>query len=294
MNHTYRLVWNQEAQRYVPAPECAKGKGKTKALAPAAVILSTVLALPAWAQTSAPAPAANQLPTGGQVVSGSAHIHQSGSQMQIQQGSQKAIIDWSSFNIGKDAAVTFQQPDTSAIALNRVTAGDASHIHGQLNANGQVWLINPNGIVFGQGSQVDVGGLVASTMNITNADFENGHYSFTRNGATGSITNLGELTAKDGGSIALLAPTVSNDGILRAQLGTVAMAAGDKITLQAGANGLLHVEIDPGRIQVQVQHLFSATFVQCTESAWKLSRCKCCASRPPGEWSNPRSSWGAR
>ena len=197
MNHTYRLVWNQETQRYVPAPECAKGKGKssakskTKALAPAAVILSTVLALPAWAQTSAPAPAANQLPTGGQIVSGSAHIHQSGSQMQIQQGSQKAIIDWSSFNIGKDAAVTFQQPDTSAIALNRVTAGDASHIHGQLNANGQVWLINPNGIVFGQGSQVDVGGLVASTMNITNADFENGHYSFTRNGATGSITNLG-------------------------------------------------------------------------------------------------------
>ena len=96
MNHIYRLVWNQEAQRYVPAPECAKGKGKakTKALAPAAVILSTVLALPAWAQTSAPAPAANQLPTGGQVVSGSAHIHQSGSQMQIQQGSQKAIIDW--------------------------------------------------------------------------------------------------------------------------------------------------------------------------------------------------------
>ena len=122
MNHTYRLVWNQETQRYVPAPECAKGKGKTKALAPAAVILSTVLALPAWAQTSAPAPAANQLPTGGQVVSGSAHIHQSGSQMQIQQGSQKAIIDWTSFNIGKDAAVTFQQPDTSAIALNRVTA----------------------------------------------------------------------------------------------------------------------------------------------------------------------------
>ena len=260
MNHTYRLVWNQETQRYVPAPECAKGKGKssakskTKALAPAAVILSTVLALPAWAQTSAPVPAANQLPTGGQIVSGSAHIHQSGSQMQIQQGSQKAIIDWTSFNIGKNASVTFQQNNASAIALNRVTAGDASHIHGQLNANGQVWLINPNGIVFGQGSQVDVGGLVASTMNITNADFNNGNYTFTRNGATGSITNQGELTAKDGGSIALLAPTVSNDGILRAQLGTVALAAGDKITLQAGANGLLNVQIDPATIRTLVEN----------------------------------------
>ena len=260
MNHTYRLVWNQETQRYVPAPECAKGKGKssakskTKALAPAAVILSTVLALPAWAQTSAPAPAANQLPTGGQVVSGSAHINQSGSQMQIQQGSQKAIIDWTSFNIGKNASVTFQQNNASAIALNRVTAGDASHIHGQLNANGQVWLINPNGIVFGQGSQVDVGGLVASTMNITNADFNNGNYTFTRNGATGSITNQGELTAQDGGSIALLAPTVSNDGILRAQLGTVAMVAGDKITLQAGANGLLNVQVDPATIRTLVEN----------------------------------------
>mgnify|MGYP001344864375 CR=1 FL=1 len=252
MNHTYRLVWNQEAQRYVPAPECAKGKGKskTKALAPAAVILSTALALPAWAASLD----AGALPTGGNVVSGTANIGQSGNAMTVNQGSQKAIIDWTSFNIGKDAAVTFQQNNTSAIALNRVTAGDASHIHGQLNANGQVWLINPNGIVFGQGSQVDVGGLVASTMNITNADFNNGNYTFTRNGATGSITNQGELTAKDGGSIALLAPTVSNDGILRAQLGTVALAAGDKITLQAGANGLLNVQVDPATIRTLVEN----------------------------------------
>ncbi len=256
MNHTYRLVWNQESQRYVPAPECARGKGKssakskTKALAPAAVILGAVLSLPGWAQ----APPANALPTGGNVVSGTANIGQSGSAMTVNQGSQKAIIDWTSFNIGKDASVTFQQNNASAIALNRVTAGDASQIHGQLNANGQVWLINPNGVVFGQGSRVDVGGLVASTMNITNADFENGNYTFQRNGATGSITNLGELTAKDGGAIALLAPTVSNDGIIRAQLGTVAMAAGDKITLQAGANGLLNVEIDPATIRTLIEN----------------------------------------
>lgn len=256
MNHTYRLVWNQESQRYVPAPECARGKGKTsaksktKALAPAAVILGAVLSLPGWAQ----APPANTLPTGGNVVSGTANIGQSGNAMTVNQGSQKAIIDWTSFNIGKDASVTFQQNNASAIALNRVTAGDASQIHGQLNANGQVWLINPNGVVFGQGSRVDVGGLVASTMNITNADFNSGNYTFTRNGATGSITNLGELTAKDGGTIALLAPTVSNDGIIRAQLGTVAMAAGDRITLQAGANGLLNVEIDPATIRTLIEN----------------------------------------
>ena len=106
MNHTYRLVWNQEAQRYVPAPECAKGKGKskTKALAPAAVILSTALALPAWAASLD----AGALPTGGNVVSGIANIGQNGNAMTVNQGSQKAIIDWTSFNIGKDASVTFQ------------------------------------------------------------------------------------------------------------------------------------------------------------------------------------------
>ena len=255
MNHTYRLVWNQETQRYVPAPECARGKSKSKtktgkALAPAAVLLSAAFAMPVWAQ----APPANALPTGGKVTAGQATISQNGNQMTVGQGSNKAIIDWTSFNIGKNASVTFQQPNANAIALNRVTAGDASQIHGQLNANGQVWLINPNGVVFGQGSKVDVGGLVASTMNISNADFENGNYQFSRNGATGSIANHGELTAKDGGSIALLAPTVSNDGVITAQLGTVAMAAGDKITLQAGANGLLNVEIDPATLRTLIEN----------------------------------------
>ncbi|WP_370679932.1 filamentous hemagglutinin N-terminal domain-containing protein [Comamonas sp. GB3 AK4-5] len=253
MNHSYRLVWNQEAQRYVPAPECAKGRGKSKAgkaLAPAAVLLAAAFALPTWA---AP-PAANALPTGGQVVSGNASIGQSGSQMTVNQSSPKAIIDWTSFDIGKNAGVTFVQPNANAVALNRVTAGDASQIHGQLNANGQVWLINPNGVVFGQGSKVDVGGLVASTLNITNADFNNGNYRFTRNGATGSISNQGEITAKDGGTIALLAPTVRNDRIIRAQLGTVAMAAGDQITLQAGANGLLNVQVDPATVRTLIEN----------------------------------------
>ncbi len=254
MNHTYRLVWNNDTQRYVPAPECAKGqsktKSKTKALAPAAVLLSAAFAMPVWAQ----APPANELPTGGNVVSGNATISQNGNQMTVGQGTNKAIIDWTSFNIGKDAAVTFNQLDRNSIALNRVTQGDASQIHGQLNANGQVWLVNPNGVVFGAGSKVDVGGLVASTMNIANDDFLNGNYKFSRNGATGSITNQGELTAKDGGYIALLAPTVSNDGILRAQLGTVAMAAGDKITLQAGANGLLNVQVDPATIRTLIEN----------------------------------------
>ncbi|MET1115651.1 MAG: filamentous hemagglutinin N-terminal domain-containing protein, partial [Comamonas sp.] len=150
MNHSYRLVWNDATQRYVPAAENARGRGKSraaKALAPAAaLLLGALLAAPGGAQV---------LPTGGQVVSGKASIGQSGAQMTIDQASSKAILHWQGFDIGSGAKVQFKQPDASAVALNRVVAGNASRIEGQLSANGQVWLVNPNGVVFGQGSQVN-------------------------------------------------------------------------------------------------------------------------------------------
>ncbi|AZG09120.1 filamentous hemagglutinin N-terminal domain-containing protein [Pigmentiphaga sp. H8] len=256
MNHTYRLVWNPSTQRYVPAPETARGRGKSKGRAgralavPAVAALGVVLSLPAYAQ----APAANALPTGGSVVAGQAGISQSGSRMTIQQGSNRAIIDWTSFNIGSNATVRFEQASSASVALNRVVGGDASRIHGQLTANGQVWLVNPNGVVFGRGSQVNVGGLVASTLGIANEDFLNGKYAFTRGSATGGIVNRGTITAKDGGQIALLAPTVSNDGVLVARLGSVAMAAGDRITLESGVNGLLRVEVEPSTVRTLIEN----------------------------------------
>jgi filamentous hemagglutinin family protein len=253
MNHIYRLVWNTQTQRYQPAPETANGRGKScrgKALRPAALVLGAALGLPVWAQN----PAANALPTGANVVAGQASVAQNGSQMTVNQGSSKAIIDWNSFNIGSGAAVQFIQPSTSAVALNRVIAGDASQIQGRLSANGQVWLVNPNGVVFGQGSKVDVGGLVASTLNISNEDFLAGKAVFSRNGATSSVVNRGEITAADGGQVALLAPTVRNEGIVRAQLGTVTLAAGDKVTLEAGANGRLQVALDPATVRTLVEN----------------------------------------
>ncbi|MDR2297064.1 MAG: YDG domain-containing protein [Comamonas sp.] len=262
MNHTYRLVWSDASQRYVPVPECARGHSKSKtakALMPAALVLGAALGLPLSALAQAGTTiGANTLPTGGSVVQGSASIGQNGNAMTVQQGSGKVIINWGSFNIGKDASVQFQQHQNTDIALNRVTGSDGSQILGQLTANGQVWLVNPNGIVFGQGARVDVGGLVASTLNITDQDFRDGNYRFSRNlqggGAVAGISNQGQITARDGGSIALLAPTVSNDGVLRAQLGTVAMAAGDRVTLSAGANGLLQVEVDPSTIGTLVEN----------------------------------------
>jgi len=256
MNHCYRLVWNDLSQGHVPAPECARSKGRTSGsagkpcLAPLALLLAGALSNPAFA---AP-PAANALPTGGQVVAGQAGVAQSGSAMTVTQGSDKAILNWQTFDIGSQASVRFIQPSTSAVALNRVLSGEASQIYGKLSANGHVFLVNPAGVVFGAGSKVDVGGLVASTMDITNEDFLAGRLDFRRNGASGGISNQGEITAGDGGLVALLAPTVRNEGIVSARLGNVVLAAGDRVTLQAGAGGLLQVQLDPATVRTLVEN----------------------------------------
>ncbi len=174
--------------------------------------------------------------------------------MTVTQGSDKAIIDWQRFDIGRQAGVTFAQPSAGAVALNRVVAGDASQIHGQLTANGQIWLINPNGVIFGAGSRVDVGGLLASTLASTNEDFLAGQAVFTRQGRSGHVVNQGEVTAADGGLIALLAPSVRNEGVLRARLGNIALAAGERITLANGADGRLALAVTPATVQTLVDN----------------------------------------
>src|SRR5690606_28192186 len=112
------------------------------------------------------------------------------------------------------------QPNSSAIALNRVLGSDPSQILGGLEANGQVWLLNPNGVLFGKNAQVNVGGLVASTLNLSDADFLKAQRTFSGDGA-GQVVNHGSLTARDGGYVALLGGQVSNHGIVSARLGTV-------------------------------------------------------------------------
>jgi filamentous hemagglutinin family protein len=256
MNRTYRLVWNELSQRNVPAPECARGQGKDKgqALKPAALVLGLAFGMASALPSLGAAPSPNTLPTGGQLVAGQAVIGQSGKQMTITQGSQRAILNWQGFDIGSQASVHFNQPSASAVTLNRVIAGEASQIHGKLSANGQVWLVNPNGVVFGAGSRVDVGSLVASTLDTTNEDFLAGKAIFRRQGATGSILNQGDLNATEGGLVALLAPTVKNDGIISTRLGNATLAAGDRVTLDAGANGLLKVALEPATVKTLIEN----------------------------------------
>ena len=115
-------------------------------------------------------PAPDALPEGGRVVAGNADIGRTDSTLSIHQSTDRAAIDWETFDVGSDAHVEFLQPSNSSVTLNRVTGSNASQIFGRITANGQVFLINPNGIVFGAGAQVNVGGLVASTLNMSDSD----------------------------------------------------------------------------------------------------------------------------
>ncbi len=183
------------------------------------------------------------LPSGGEVSAGQAAISQSGARMTIHQATPKAAIDWQGFSIGAQETVQFVQPGAAAIALNRVLGQDPSLILGRLDANGQVFLLNPNGVLFGHGAQVNVGGIVASTLSLSNEDFLAGRYRFGGAGG-GTVVNRGAITAADGGYVALLGPRVSNEGVITARLGTVALAAGEQTTLTLAGQQLLAVAVD--------------------------------------------------
>jgi filamentous hemagglutinin family protein len=198
----------------------------------------------------------NMNPGGGKVVAGTAVITQSGLQTQVNQASQRAVVNWESFNVGKDASVTFNQPNSSAVTLNRVIGASPSVIDGAIKANGQVVLVNPNGVTFGRGAQVDAAGVVATTMNISNKDFMDGKSTYKGDG-TGKIINEGTISTnvKDG-YIALLAPEVRNDGYLIAKMGagTVALAAGKQITLDFRGDSLISLKVDESTVNALIEN----------------------------------------
>jgi filamentous hemagglutinin family protein len=179
---------------------------------------------------------ADAAPQGGTVVAGTANIVSAPSTVTVKQSSQDSIINWQSFSVGKTESVIFQQPNASSVTLNRVVGGEPSLILGRLSANGQVFLINPNGALFAKGAQVNVGGLVVSTLDITNSDFMAGRYNFAGSSENG-VVNEGSITAGDGGYVALLGAKVDNEGVITAKLGTVALAAGAGMTLDVAGNG---------------------------------------------------------
>ncbi|KAA0696663.1 filamentous hemagglutinin N-terminal domain-containing protein [Halopseudomonas laoshanensis] len=255
MNNIYQSIWNAKSGTYIAASEHAKVGGKRSAGAVKGGISRAVgfaLQSLAAAVMLATGFSAHALPVDGSVAAGAASIANGEGSMTVNQASQNVSINWQSFNIGQGESVTFVQPNSSAVALNRVLGSDPSSILGSLDANGQVFLINPNGVLFGQSASVNVGGLVASTLNLSDSDFMAGDYNFA-GASDGSVVNQGAINA-DGGYVALLGANVSNQGVIQANLGTVALAAGDAITLDVAGDGLLNVAVDQGSVAALVQN----------------------------------------
>src|SRR3954470_14989013 len=183
-------------------------------------------------------------PQGGVVSGGSAAISEAGKTLTVDQSSARAVIDWRSFNIAPDERTRFNQPSASAIALNRVSDVNPSQIAGQLSANGNIIIINPNGVLFSSTATVDVNGLVATTANIANDTFMNNNVlTFDQPGnPNATASNAGSITA-NAGLVAMVAPQVANSGVITAKLGKVALAAGDSFTLDLAGDGLLSVQV---------------------------------------------------
>lgn len=253
MNHIYRSIWNESTGTTVAVSENTKRRGKQASGGKSAVVRSGFIlkSLAATVALSWGSPGYAS-PQGGTVVAGNASISSAPGSMTINQTSQNAALNWQSFDIGVGEAVRFVQPNSNSVALNRVLGADPSSILGSLSANGKVFLVNPNGILFGTGAQVNVGGLVASTRDISNSDFLAGQYTFSGTSDAG-ILNLGSISA-DGGYVALLGANVSNQGVVAAKLGTVVLAAGNALTLDVAGDGLLNVAVNAGAVGALVQN----------------------------------------
>ena len=185
---------------------------------------------------------AQSLPEGEKVVAGSATFERSADTLTVTTGTPKTIINYDSFNIGQHSTADFRQPSADSITLNRVVGVDPSSIMGTLSSNGRIFLVNPNGILFGRDAHVDVAGLVASTLKIEDADFLNGNYIFSKSGHGAYIVNQGSI--KSGSFVTLLAQAVENQGVICAELGKVVLAAGDTMTLALENNNEISVAVD--------------------------------------------------
>ena len=164
------------------------------------------------------------------------------------------IANWSSFNIGTDASVQFIQPNVSATVLNRIADQNPSQILGSLSANGKVFLLNQSGIIFGKNARVDVGGLVASSLNMLDSDFLAAKYKFFTSGNAGKVLNQGSIIVAPGGVVALIAPKVTNEGTITAKSGSAALGAGNKVSVDFTGDGLITLTVDEGAIDALVEN----------------------------------------
>ncbi|MEE3100024.1 MAG: filamentous hemagglutinin N-terminal domain-containing protein, partial [Pseudomonadota bacterium] len=162
----------------------------------------------------------------------------------IRQGSQRVVIDWASFDIDPNDVVRFLQPGSDAVALNRILSGMPTHIRGKLTANGNVWLVNPSGVMFHAGSVADVGGLIATTAGIDPEAFMAGSGRFDRPGEPGAaVVNEGTITFAEAGLVGLVAPRAENRGTIRGKLGRIVIAGQESLSVDVSGEGLFEIDL---------------------------------------------------
>ena len=184
------------------------------------------------------------LPTGATIQQGAASIGVNGSAMVVKQTTPKLVADWQSFSIGAANSVQFVQPSSASVALNRVTGNEASAIFGSLTANGHVYLQNPAGVLFAPGSQVNVGALVATTLQADLNAFRAGDLRLSGGESSrGEVVNRGTITTPAGGHVVLAGPQVSNAGSITTPLGTTALAAGNAVNIDPTGSGLISISV---------------------------------------------------
>ncbi|NTU45335.1 MAG: filamentous hemagglutinin N-terminal domain-containing protein [Chlorobiaceae bacterium] len=251
MNRVFNIIWSKSKERWIVVSEKVKTNGGVpKSRLKSLAVLIALFASAERAYALDP----GSLPSGGVITSGEGTITTSGTQLTVNQSTPQMIANWQSFNIGANAGVRFNQPNSSSAVLNRISDQNPTQIMGSLSANGRVFLLNPSGIIFGSTARVDVGGLVASSLNMLDSDFLSGRYRFSNSGSAGQVINQGAITAMPGGVVALIAPKVTNEGSVTAPGGNVALAAGNQVSLDFHGDGLITLTVDQGAVDALAEN----------------------------------------
>lgn len=229
-----------------------------KLLATTAMTMAGMLAM----TSSAFAVGLDETPTGGEVVAGSSTITYGAGSMTVDQTSQNSVINWNSFNLGKDATATYNQPNAQALSVNRVTGGGIapSQIQGTIKANGRVMILDPNGVFFSKTAVVDVNSLIASTGTLDGANQQKlmaGEAFDLQNvgqNPNAKIENAGSISAAEGGLVAFVAPWAANSGFINAKLGQVTLAAGNRVTVDLAGDNLISIAVGDKLQQALVEN----------------------------------------
>ncbi|RXJ98628.1 hypothetical protein CRU98_09675 [Arcobacter sp. CECT 8986] len=192
-------------------------------------------------------------PTGGKVTSGNATITQNKTVTTINQTSNKATINWKNFSIASNETVNFKQPNSKAITLNRVTGNEKSIINGALNANGQVWILNSNGVLFGKNAVVNTSGILATTAKLSDKDFNEGKYTF-KDATANLVINQGTIEVSNRGSVILASNEVINEGSIKAIRGNVHLVGSDSYSINMNGNSLVDLRVDKGVLDSMVSN----------------------------------------